>query len=256
MRLLIVTADDLGLRPDVDEGIVRAHREGIVTHASWLAGGASAQEAAPLVQEVAPGLGVGLHLALSQTIPSGPLAPLAGLLTPEARFPPRQFSAILWARTRARREAVWNEWNAQADAFERTWGRTPTHLDSHQHVHLAPWLGPLAVRLAAERGIPRLRAPDEPARGRADTAVFSALGRRLARLVRASGVATPDHFDGYRWSGRLNTESLREMEAARGEGCTEWMTHPGTRDEPGGYQRLRELRSLAHVRTPGASPSV
>ncbi len=245
MSTLIVTADDLGLRHDVDAGIVRAHREGIVTHASWLAGGESAPQAAALVTREAPGLEIGLHVALSHVRPSGPPEPLATLLTPEARFP-SQAAALWWSRQRP--SAVWTEWSAQADAFERIWGRTPAHLDSHQHVHLAPWLGPLAVRLAAERGIPRLRAPNEPARGRIDTAVFSSLGRRLARVARASGVSTPERFEGFRWSGRLDADALEEMRASGARGVTEWMTHPGSHDEPGGYLRRQELEALVAVR--------
>ena len=31
MRTLVVNADDLGLHPAIDAGILRAHREGIVT---------------------------------------------------------------------------------------------------------------------------------------------------------------------------------------------------------------------------------
>ena len=57
---LIVVADDLGLSGSVDRGIVEAHRAGPVSHASWLAGGESADAAVDLVRESAPGLGIGL----------------------------------------------------------------------------------------------------------------------------------------------------------------------------------------------------
>ena len=249
MNALIVTADDLGLSASVDAGIVRAHRDGIVTHASWLAGGETAPEAAALVAREAPGLGVGLHLSLSQTRPSGDPAPLAGLLTPEGRFPRHQFAAIRWALGRQRLGAIWDEWQAQADAFERVWGRVPTHLDSHQHVHLAPTLGPLAVRLAVERGIPRLRAPVEASgrgtlRQRLETRVFSALGARLRRRARAAGLVVPDHFAGFARSGRLDAEALAAMRQRLGPGLTEWMTHPGVENEPSGYKRRSELDAL------------
>lgn len=239
----IVTADDLGLRADVDAGVVRAHREGIVTHASWLAGGETACEAAALVSRDALGLGIGLHLALSQVRPSGPEGPLAALLTPEARFP-GQRRAFLWSLRR--KKAVWREWNAQADAFERVWGRAPAHLDSHQHVHLAPWLGPLAVRLAVERGIPRLRAPREGGAG-VQTRAFSALGRRLAQTARAAGLETPDAFRGFAVSGTLTLDDLRTWAGAGADG-EEWMCHPGLRDEPDGYRRRQELEALVAAR--------
>ncbi|MEL6614851.1 MAG: ChbG/HpnK family deacetylase [Bacteroidota bacterium] len=243
---LIVTADDLGLQGDVDAGIVRAASGGIVTHASWLAGGESADAAPGLVAREAPDLGVGLHLSLSQTRPSGDPRPLAGLLRPDGRFPDRQFAAIRWAWRRQRLGAIWDEWRAQADAFERAWGRTPTHLDSHQHVHLAPMLGPLAVRLAVERWIPRLRAPVGPARG-LEARVFVALGARLRRRARSAGLTVPDRFDGFEHSGRLDRQKLSDMSAALGPGLTEWMAHPGMTDEPSGYARRQEMEALLAV---------
>ncbi|HIG74258.1 MAG TPA: ChbG/HpnK family deacetylase [Bacteroidetes bacterium] len=169
-----------------------------------------------------------------------------GLLR-DGRFPPRQFDALrwLWSR-RGRLAAVAREWSAQADAFEDIWGQTPTHLDSHQHVHLAPPLARLAVEIAASRGIPRIRAPrnGSPGRGlagRAETAVFYALGRRLARRATSAGLVVPDTFDGFTVSGRASRLALREF---RQSGVTEWMVHPGERDEPGGYARRQEVGAL------------
>ncbi|NPC79577.1 ChbG/HpnK family deacetylase, partial [Pyxidicoccus fallax] len=65
---LVVNADDLGLHPALDAGILRAHREGIVTSATLLAMGPTAPEAAARAR--AQGLAVGLHLALSTRLPS------------------------------------------------------------------------------------------------------------------------------------------------------------------------------------------
>ncbi|NNB91630.1 ChbG/HpnK family deacetylase, partial [Corallococcus exiguus] len=64
---LIVNADDLGLHPSLDAGILKAHREGIVTSATLLAMGPSAAEAVGLAK--AQGLAVGVHLALSTRLP-------------------------------------------------------------------------------------------------------------------------------------------------------------------------------------------
>ncbi|MEM6327705.1 MAG: ChbG/HpnK family deacetylase [Bacteroidota bacterium] len=248
MTGLIVTADDLGLRPDVDLGIVDAHRAGAVTHASWLAGGASSREAVALVEREAPEMGIGLHLSLSQTQPSGDPARLGALLE-AGRFPERQFEAIRWAWiSRDHRRAIADEWEAQAVAFREAWGRVPYHLDSHQHVHLAPGLHALAVRLAIRHGIPRIRAPrggspGRGPRGTLDAAVLSALGRRLAKRATEAGLVVPDVFDGFHVSGALTREDLRAMRT-RTRGLTEWMVHPGRTDEPGGYARRQELEAL------------
>ena len=64
-RYVIVNADDFGLSAGVTEGILRAHREGIVTSTTILANMPAAEEAVRRLAE-APGLGVGVHLNVSQ----------------------------------------------------------------------------------------------------------------------------------------------------------------------------------------------
>ncbi|HEX9860835.1 MAG TPA: ChbG/HpnK family deacetylase, partial [Nitrospirota bacterium] len=68
MKRLIVNADDFGMAGPVDLGIIRGHRDGIITSASLLAGGESAEHAASLAREN-PTLGVGAHLCLTGMIP-------------------------------------------------------------------------------------------------------------------------------------------------------------------------------------------
>ncbi len=63
MKQLIVNADDLGLTPGVNRGIVRAFQEGIVTSASLLVTGSAFEEAVTLARQN-PELDVGLHLTL------------------------------------------------------------------------------------------------------------------------------------------------------------------------------------------------
>lgn len=48
MKQLIVNADDLGRAPGIDRGIVRAHREGIVTSATLIANAPGAESASTL----------------------------------------------------------------------------------------------------------------------------------------------------------------------------------------------------------------
>lgn len=60
-RVLVVNADDLGLAPGVNRGIVEAHERGIVTSASLMVLRPAAAEAAELTRAL-PELAVGLHL--------------------------------------------------------------------------------------------------------------------------------------------------------------------------------------------------
>ena len=63
MKQLIVNADDLGLTPGVNRGILRAFQDGIVTSASLLVTGSAFEEAVALAWQN-PELDVGLHLTL------------------------------------------------------------------------------------------------------------------------------------------------------------------------------------------------
>jgi len=67
---LVVNADDFGLSPAISRGILRAHRDGIVTSTSLLGNCADLDGARALLAE-APNLGVGVHLAL---VEGGPVA--------------------------------------------------------------------------------------------------------------------------------------------------------------------------------------
>ena len=68
-KLLIVTADDLGLTRRVNEAIEKAHREGIVTTASLMVNGAAFDSAAGILRQN-PNLDVGLHLNLTEGRPA------------------------------------------------------------------------------------------------------------------------------------------------------------------------------------------
>ena len=135
-RFLIVNADDLGLSPGVNAGIVEAHRRGIVTSASLMVRAGAAGAAVELARENA-GLAVGLHLDIA-----------------EWRFEAGEWRVAYERCAPADPLAVEAECRAQVDAFRRLTGRDPTHLDSHQHTHMSEPVATVAARLAAELAVP------------------------------------------------------------------------------------------------------
>src|SRR4051794_9797223 len=62
-RRLIINADDFGRSHSINEAVVRAHREGVLTSASLMMNEVACDEAVALAREN-PKLGVGLHLTL------------------------------------------------------------------------------------------------------------------------------------------------------------------------------------------------
>ena len=63
MKRIIVNADDFGFTADVNEGIVAAHRRGILTATSLMANGEAFDDAVRLARET-PTLDIGCHLVL------------------------------------------------------------------------------------------------------------------------------------------------------------------------------------------------
>ena len=70
-RRLIVNADDFGLTAGVSRGILRAHREGLVTSTTVLAS-LPAQPELDATATASPGLGLGLHFNLTWGRPVSP----------------------------------------------------------------------------------------------------------------------------------------------------------------------------------------
>jgi predicted glycoside hydrolase/deacetylase ChbG (UPF0249 family) len=62
-KQLVVNADDFGFTPDVNAGIVEAHRDGILTATTLMANGDAFDDAVRLARET-PTLDIGCHLVL------------------------------------------------------------------------------------------------------------------------------------------------------------------------------------------------
>src|ERR1700722_8738218 len=85
VRRLIVNADDFGLSPSVNEAVIRAHREGILTSVSLMVNEPGFDEAVKLAKENLK-LGVGLHLTLLQGHSALPPDKIPGLVNPRGEF--------------------------------------------------------------------------------------------------------------------------------------------------------------------------
>jgi len=247
VKNLIVNADDLGWTDGVNRGIVEAFHHGIVTSTSLLANGAAFAGGVEAVRS-APGLGVGVHLNLSDGPPVANPEVVTSLLNDNAEFAGGPQSLLL---RRARRGLllveVEDEWDAQIQKIVDA-GITPTHLDGHKHVHMLPGLFEIAVRLAKRHGIGAIRVSLETSSLRAALSSGSkqhagvvmkqgvqARGLKLlARDVRAqaehAGISTADYFCGIAQTGELTREGVVQLVKSLPDGTTELMCHPGYAD--------------------------
>jgi chitin disaccharide deacetylase len=206
-KRLIVNADDLGRTPGVNEGIVRAHQEGIVTSATLMVNYAAA-EAVPEAAARCPGLGIGLHLALTGGKAALPADEIPSLADAQGNLPPRPEGLA-----HVRPEHVLAEARAQLKRFRALMGREPTHLDTHHHTHRLPSVFEAVVTLAWETGLP-VRNVSEQA----------------ARALQRENIPTTDRFVETFHDDGVTLENLLAILDAVRPGTTELMCHPARVD--------------------------
>ena len=135
-RFAIVNADDFGLTSGVNRGIIEAHEHGIVTSASLMVRYTAAKEAADYARSRA-NFSIGLHVDLG-----------------EWRYANGEWRAAYQVVSADDAAAVGAECSRQLDQFEALMGQPPTHLDSHQHVHLSEPVRTILSEFATKLGVP------------------------------------------------------------------------------------------------------
>jgi chitin disaccharide deacetylase len=208
-RRLIVNADDFGLSPGVNRGVTEAHERGIVTSTSCMVRGEAIADAAAYGRDH-PSLSIGLHVDLGEWT-----------FTDEAWRPLYEVVSLNDA------QAVEAEVARQLEAFRRWFGREPTHLDSHQHVHLR-----------------------EPARS-----VLAAIARRLeirlrhvSSVIRYCGEFYGQTTEGLPIADAISVDGILRILGGLRAGITELACHPAAfNDLPAtmySHERVSEFEVL------------
>ncbi|MFP5259795.1 MAG: carbohydrate deacetylase [Acidobacteriota bacterium] len=211
MRRLFVNADDFGLTEGVTAGIAEAMAAGVV-------GGTTAMVCVPGAVERIARLGrpfagrVGLHLQLTGGRPCLPPGAVPSLTTAEGLFPRKKIGVADVNPGEVRRE-----WRAQLSRFRET-GLTPSHLDSHHHIHKRPEVFGAFVELARELGVPARALSDD-----------------MRRALDAAGVPHADVCVTRFYGEALSVSHFLSLvdaafAALGGEGTVEVMCHPGRSD--------------------------
>ncbi len=211
LRRLIVNADDFGLSAGVNRGIAEAFESGIVTSASLMVRtGAAAAAADYAVRH--PRLALGLHADLGEWVYRG------GSWIPTYEVVPL-----------ADPRAVGRELARQLDLFESLVGRPPTHLDSHQHVHLVGDARAVFEGAARDLGAP-LRGTADQVRHCGDFYGQTGEGRPL-----------PD---------AVSVGRLRKILAGLPDGTTELACHPGRDFHLASVYRMERAREVDTLTDP------
>ena len=238
MRSVIINADDFGLSPGVNRGILSAFRDGIVTSTTLLANLGAFDDAVAIAREN-PDLPVGIHLTLVWGRPVSDPATIPTLVDREGRL--HRSAGALGVRAMLGRVSVDQVQIEFASQVRKVLdaGLTPTHLDTHKHIHVLPGVTRALVSVAGEFGIHKVRLPRErspgsrgcrcPPMSRVKRAVIALLCRRAGAEL--AGLKTTDHFVGIADSARLDTEVLSFILRNLDDGVTEVMCHPGHVDD-------------------------
>jgi len=255
VKRLIVTADDFGAAPEVNEAVETAHRRGILSAASLMVSGPAAADAVARARRL-PSLRVGLHLVLLEGRPLSPPAAVPHLVNGAGTFPanPAPLGTLLACSREARRELS-AEITAQFAAF-RDSGLALDHCNAHKHFHLHPVVGSLIAAIGPRFGLRAVRLPLEPVAVlrrverhgvSASAALAQPFAMALRRRLAAAGLLTTDRTFGLRWSGQLRRERLAGLIRHLPPGTSEIYLHPATAPYPGsarGYRYREELEAL------------
>ena len=237
---LIVNADDLGIHPRINAGIVSAYRRGILTSCTMLMTTAYFDQT--VRDHVRPqALPIGIHLSLTLGKAVAPRGGVADLVDEDGNLKLTADRLILSSfkgeRGGVLLRQIGREFEAQL-AIARDHGLKPTHADSHQHVHMNPAIFRLLEEMLPRFGIDRLRRSREPFHASVLGPDFAEVMRRnnLAKWAllrwRAAGLnpalATTDDFFGVLYSGAVTKRAmLALLRAAAPERSLEICIHPG-----------------------------
>ena len=245
MKELILNADDFGLTRGVNEGIVRAFLDGVLTSTTLMANGPAFDDAVRYAL-ANPKLGVGCHLVLAGGPPVASPKEIPSLVDKNGCLPASL--GLFVARVSAgaiRAQDIEREFRAQIEKI-RGAGIEPTHIDTHKHTHAHPRVMKVLAQLAQELGITRVRKPAEYLRDSwtqicteagaspkqfAAVAAVRVISGSFASISKKHGLRSPDVFLGVAATGQLGPDALCDLIDTLGEGRTEIMLHPGICDE-------------------------
>ena len=214
-RRLIVNADDFGRSSSINEAVVRAHREGILTTASLMVNEPAFKEAVAIARDN-PRLGVGLHLWLS----SCPVA--AGF---RLFFKP------------SLRPKLKSDIRAQLDRFMAS-GLTLDHVNSHHHLHMHPSVVGILLECLREAKIVHVRLTCEPLwinirniagrrfRHLTHALIYVLLAARARPAFRKEHIRHPQFIFGLMQNHAVDEAYLKQLLPALPKGDSEVYSHP------------------------------
>jgi predicted glycoside hydrolase/deacetylase ChbG (UPF0249 family) len=263
--IFVVNADDFGLTPEVNAGILDGHSQGIVTSTSIMTNMPYYEEI-QAVRHDFPELGLGLHVCLSEGKPVSPADRVRSLIDDDGQFLSRPvlFDHLRHNKVDLREVAV--ELSAQLQALEDQ-GVKPDHWNSHQCVHLHPRLLGVMKRVLSPEKIACMRthqrayiSSDGWLSGASKLMFYTHLPMRLAKDIYFQWEAWKSRREGFQLTDAQMTRfpftspyEVLTSSATLGapEGTFEWVCHPATDRRPTDKAIIDRPGELALLTKPG-----
>jgi chitin disaccharide deacetylase len=232
----ILNADDFGHSRSINEAIVKAHTEGLLTSCSLMVSGDAFAEAAQLAQEH-PALGVGLHLVLvcgKSVLPPSAIPHLANIRGSFSAYP--VIAGLRYCFSPVAKQELRREIEAQLEKFLAT-NLPCSHVDSHFHMHMHPTVFDIVLEVAEGFGIKHLRLPNAELslhrrlsrRWPPDlltAATFKLLYRRNVKRAKERGFIAAERVYGLLQTNRLDEAYLCGLLQHLGGQTNEIYCHP------------------------------
>jgi len=234
IKRVIFNADDFNLTTGVNNGIIEAHRFGVVKSTSIMINLQGAEDAVRLLKKN-PNLDVGLHVNLTFGHPVSSTEEVRSLVDDEGKFWRKPSLLFKSAVTEDLRKEI----IAQVELAQKM-GLKLTHLDSHHHIHQADKrVSEIFMELALKHHLG-----------------IRSINKEFRSVYRKAGIPTPDNFtDDFYDMQNITIESLEQILETMPSGTSEIMCHPGFSDEEladkSSYEKPRqiEISVLTHPRT-------
>ncbi len=230
-RRIIVNADDLGLSTSVNTAIFNVFKAGNLNSATLMVAMPGTADAVSRLKDHS-GLAVGLHFCITE---GSPLIGPCTLCGEDGQFMDRSRLIRALYKGQVRTEDVAFEFRRQLERII-AFGITPTHVDSHQHVHMAPAVFKSMRPILEEYDLP-LRVVDPPTIGVKNAmrwpqkALKQFLNKWFARSIRRNFSGPVNDalvsIHDLPFAGPYDARTYRELLASTPVGSTvEVMVHP------------------------------
>lgn len=234
VRKLIINADDFGMSYEVNEGIKKGIRAGIITSVSIMVNMPYFEDAVKFLKKN-PHIAVGLHFNITEGLPTLPVRETGTMLREDNSFFYWPSMIERFILNKISLSQLNEELRFQYEKLEST-GLKISHIDSHHHIHLMPSIFRSLITFAKIKNIIALRSRrfhfNNLSNGVHRWPTFKQLliiGFFLLNNIRSrngSQLFGSDSIYDLSWSKKLTEKDLIKIIDNLGSGTTEIICHP------------------------------